>query len=142
MRTTLPFLLLMLLGSAGVLAQSVEVDSLGFETFSMTEGDTTYIMKKYHIVFLKKGENRSQESGDMAEIQRQHQAHIQWMADEGYIDMAGPFGDDGDIRGILIMRVPTTERALELAEMDPAVKAGRLSVEVHPWWAAKGSSLK
>ncbi len=40
------------------------------------------------------------------------------------------------------MRVPTKERAEELAAMNPAVKAGRLVMEIHPWWAAVGSSLK
>ncbi len=35
------------------------------------------------------------------------------------------------------MRVPTKEGAEELAAMNPAVKAGRLVMEIHPWWAVR-----
>lgn len=123
-------------------AQEVKTDENGFETFSYQEGDTSYTMKKYFIIFLKSGDKRSQSEEEAAEIQKQHLAHIDWMAEEGFLDLAGPFGDNGDIRGILVMRVPTEERANELASMDPAVKAGRLKMEIHPWWAAEGSCLK
>jgi len=55
--------------------------------------------------------------------------------------MVGPFEDDGDIRGIVVFSVPKLEDAQQLANDDPAVKAGRLVVEIHPWWAAVGSTL-
>jgi hypothetical protein len=29
-----------------------------------------------------------------------------------------------------------------LAKSDPMVKKGRLVVEIHPWWAAKGYPLR
>ncbi len=133
------FLLLM---STGLFAQTVQTDSLGFQTFTYPEGDTVFTMKQYFMVFLKSGPTRSQTPEEAAEIQKNHLAHIGWMAEQGYVDIAGPFGDDGDVRGILVMRVPTKERAEELAAMDPAVKAGRLIMEIHPWWAAVGSTLK
>ncbi len=123
-------------------SQQVVTDSLGFQTFEMIEGDTTYTMKQYFMVFLKSGSNRGQGKEEAVEIQKKHLAHINWMAEQGYVDIAGPFGDDGEVRGILVMRVPTIERAEELAAMDPAVKAGRLIMEIHPWWAAVGSRLK
>lgn len=123
-------------------AQQVQKDEEGFETFSYPEGDTTYTMKKYFMVFLKSGPERSQNQAEAAEIQKKHLEHISWMAEQGYVDIAGPFGDSGEVRGILVMRVPTKERAEELASMDPAVKAGRLVMEIHPWWAAVGSVLK
>lgn len=132
---------LLLLTFAGF-AQEVIADENGFETFSYPDGDTTYTMKKYFMVFLKAGPERSQSNEEAAEIQKNHLAHISWMAEQGYVDIAGPFGDNGDVRGILVMRVPSKERAEELAAMDPAVKAGRLIMEIHPWWAAVGSSLK
>ena len=135
------FALLITFSIAGY-GQDVQTDSLGFQTFTYPEGDTVYTMKQYFMVFLKSGPTRSQTPEEAAEIQKEHLAHIGWMAEQGYVDIAGPFGDDGEVRGILVMRVPTKERAEELAAMDPAVKAGRLVMEIHPWWAAVGSSLK
>ncbi len=132
----------LLVASLSVSGQGVQTDSLGFQTFEMAEGDTTFIMKQYFMVLLKSGPIRSQSKEEAAEIQKKHLAHINWMAEQGYVDIAGPFGDNGEIRGILVMRVPTQEKAEELAAMDPAVKAGRLIMEIHPWWAARGSKLK
>ncbi len=114
----------------------------GYNTFLFEEEDTTYLMQQYFMVFLKRGENRSQDSTAAAQLQQQHMAHLSRMASEGYMSLAGPFGDDGDIRGIAIYNTPTLEMADSLARLDPAVQAGRLEVEIHPWWAAKGSELK
>lgn len=114
----------------------------GYSTFVMEEEDTTYLMQQYYIVFLKRGENRDQDSATTAQLQEQHMAHLNRMANEGYMNLAGPFGDDGDIRGIAVYNTPTLKMADSLARLDPMVKAGRLDVEIHPWWAAKGSKLK
>lgn len=123
-------------------AQSVQTDSLGFETFEMKEGDTTYLMKKYFLVLLKADTARNQSPEELMEIQRGHMEHMNTLAEQGYIDLAGPMGEDTELRGILVMRVPTLEQAQALCNQDPAVKAHRLKAEVHPWWAAVGSSLK
>ena len=112
-----------------------------FETFEMTEGDTTYLMKKYFIAFLKSGPNRDQSKEEAAEIQKQHLAHMSKLAEANKIQIAGPFDDDSDIQGMVIYSVYSLEEALELTSSDPAVVAGRLVVEVHPFWAAKGSKL-
>ena len=111
--------------------------------FSYTEGDTTYTMKQYFICFLNKGPNRdTSDSLAVAKIQKGHLAHLDSLANEGKIHIVGPMGDDGDIRGIVVFDVATKEEALALEGADPAVKAGRLVMEVHPWWTAKGSCLR
>jgi uncharacterized protein YciI len=133
------FLLCCLFSSKG---QPTTKDAEGYPSFQMPDGDTVYTMKIYYMVFLKEGENRNQDPKEAAEIQQKHLAHIDWMADEGYVIMAGPFADEGDVRGILVFNAKNKEKVEELANMDPAVKAGRLEVEIHPWWAAKGSKLK
>lgn len=101
-----------------------------------------YDMKTYYMVFLKKGPNRTQDSASAAEIQKGHMAHLNKMADSGKMDLAGPFMDDGEIRGICVYNVATLKEVEELAAQDPAVKSGRLIAEIHPWYSAKGASLK
>jgi uncharacterized protein YciI len=113
----------------------------GHQTFIYKEGDSTYLMQQYFMVFLKSGDNRSQDSTEAADLQKQHLAHLSRMAREGYASLIGPFGDEGEIRGILVYNTPTQKEADSLANLDPMVKAGRLKVEVHPWWTEKGGKL-
>lgn len=83
--------------------QDLQIDSLGFETFEMTEGDTTYTMKKYFMAFLKKGPHREHSPDEAALIQKGHMDHMNKMAEAKQISIAGPFGDDGEMRGIIIL---------------------------------------
>lgn len=99
-------------------------------------------MKTYYMVFLVKGDNRSQDSATAAEIQKQHLAHLDKLWKEGKLDIAGPFLDDEDTKGICVYNVKSIEEARVLAEADPAVKAGRLKVIVRAWYSMKGASLK
>ena len=99
-------------------------------------------MQKYFIAFLKRGANRSQNKKEADSLQKLHLAHLGSMYEQGFADISGPFGDDGDIRGITIYNVPTQKMADSLANMDPMVQAGRLAIEIHPWWAATGFSLR
>ena len=99
-------------------------------------------MQQYFIAFLKSGTNRSQSKIEVDSLQVLHLAHLGRMYGEGYADISGPFGDNGDIRGITVYNVATQEMAESLANMDPMVKAGRLEIEIHPWWAAKGFKLR
>ena len=50
--------------------------------------------------------------------------------------LAGPFLDSGDIRGIYIFNVATLQEARELTETDPAIRSGRLEMELHPWYGS------
>jgi len=121
-----------------------ELNSKGFQTFDYVDEKTqdTVLMQQYFIAFLKRGSIRNQNEEESALLQEAHLAHLSKMYDLGYADISGPFGDDGDIRGITIYNVPTQKMADSLANSDPMVKAGRLEIEIHPWWAAKGFSLR
>ncbi|MBP1657261.1 MAG: hypothetical protein H6Q31_1862 [Bacteroidetes bacterium] len=93
-------------------------------------------MKVYVMAFLKKGPNRNQDSIEAARLQAAHMANIHRMAEEGSLVLAGPFMDDGDLRGIYVFNVSTVEEARALTATDPAVKAGRLTMELHPWYGS------
>lgn len=109
--------------------------------FSMTEGDTTYVMKRYVFMHLLSGSDRSQDSVEAAAIQKQHLAHINRLAESGKLAVAGPFQDGGDYRGLLIFDVETIDEALKLESEDPAVKTNRLKMQAFYWWGAKGTKL-
>ena len=121
-----------------------ELEAKGFELFDYVDEKTqdTVIMQKYFIAFLKKGPNRSQPEEEANKLQAAHMAHLGKMYELGYADISGPFDDDSDISGITIYNVPTLQMADSLANADPMVKAGRLVIEMHPWWAAKGFPLR
>lgn len=121
-----------------------ELTSKGFQIFDYVDEKTkdTILMQQYFIAFLKSGPTRSQSEEEAALLQKQHLAHLSKMYELGYADISGPFGDNGDIRGITIYNVPTLKMADSLANADPMVKAGRLVIEIHPWWAAKGFPLR
>lgn len=121
-----------------------ELKAKGFKFFDYVDEQTkdTVIMQQYFIAFLKRGENRSQDKTEVDSLQGLHLEHLGKMYELGYADISGPFGDDGDIRGITIYNTPTLEFADSLANSDPMVKSGRLTIEIHPWWAAKGYPLR
>ena len=52
--------------------------------------------------------------------------------------VAGPFGDNGNLRGIFVFRVASLDEAKQLSATDPAVQAGRFVVDVHPWMVPAG----
>lgn len=121
-----------------------ELASKGYQTFDYVDeasGDTI-IMQQYFMAFLKSGPVRSQDKAQLDSLQTLHLAHLGRMYEEGYADISGPFGDDGEIRGITIYNTPNLEMADSLANLDPMVQSGRLIIEMHPWWAAKGFPLR
>ena len=121
-----------------------ELKAKGYQTFDYIDKKTkdTILMQQYFIAFLKSGPIRSQNEEEAAILQEEHLAHLSKMYEMGYADISGPFGDNGNIRGITIYNVPTLKMADSLANSDPMVKAGRLVIEIHPWWAAKGYHLR
>lgn len=99
-------------------------------------GADDYGMKKYVMAYLKRGPNRSKDSATRAELQRAHLENITKMAEEGKLVLAGPFLDDGEVRGIYIFNVETIEEAESLTNTDPAIQAGSLVMELHPWYGS------
>ena len=96
-------------------------------------------MKQYWLVLLKKGPNRDQDSAAAAKIQDAHMRNIQAMAKSGALVMAGPVGNNADLRGIFILDAKDSASAVAMVQKDSAVQTGRLHFEVHPWWTEKGT---
>jgi uncharacterized protein len=96
-----------------------------------------WTMKRHHLALLKRGPQIEQPATEAEKIQLAHLWHIRRMMDEGKMLAAGPFMNNGELRGILVLNTESIEEAKAWAEADPAVKAGRLIVELHPWLVAK-----
>jgi len=101
-------------------------------------GADEYGMKQYVMAFLNEGPNRNQDSLEEERLQRAHMDKINRLAEEGKLIIAGPFMDDFKTRGIYIFNVTTIKEAEELTATDPAIKAGRLTMELHPWYGPAG----
>ena len=118
-------------------AQSIDgVESKYDSTYAAKLGADDYGMKPYVMAFLKAGPERSQDKETAAALQKAHLQNIMRMAEEGTLVLAGPFLDQGEVRGIYIFNVATVEEAEELTRTDPAIQAGRLVMELHPWYGS------
>jgi uncharacterized protein YciI len=92
-----------------------------------------------YLAFLVRGEKWTPEKTPETEaIQKAHLENINRLAQMKKLVVAGPFGDDGKLRGIFVFRVGSLEEARILAETDPAVRAGRLALIFHPWMVPEG----
>jgi len=103
------------------------------------KAEPKYEMTNYVMGLLRRGPNWTASStAETQRIQDGHMANIRKMAATGKLIVAGPFGDNGDLRGVFIFQGATLEEARAMVDQDPAVIAGRLVVDLHPWFAAAG----
>lgn len=92
-----------------------------------------------YLAFLTRGAKWTPEKTAAGEeLQKAHIANIVRLGKLGKIVAAGPFGDDGVLRGIFVFRVASLEEAQALAATDPAVQAGRLALDIHGWMVPEG----
>lgn len=94
----------------------------------------------YYFTFLRRGPKWTAErTPETDRLQAAHMANINAMAKTRKLVIAGPFENGGDYAGVFVFKVGSLEEAKALAESDPAIKAGRLVSDVHPWLVAQGS---
>jgi uncharacterized protein YciI len=98
-----------------------------------------YEMTSYVVGFLHRGPNAGK--GDPAEAERLqagHLANFGKLVEAGKLIVAGPFSDNTELRGMLIFKLNSVDEARTLMDADPMLKAGRLTLELHPWLAGAG----
>ena len=93
-------------------------------------------LETVYFGFLKRGPNRKDGDGstpEVQELQKAHIANINRLAETKKLVVAGPFGDNSDLRGIFVFRVGSLKEAQDLAATDPMIKIDRLRLDLHPW---------
>ena len=146
MRAITPYWMILFLVFAIGLGSEIRAEEISSDTvvsvydsvLAEKLGADQYGMRGYVIAFLKAGPNRDQDSATAVELQKAHRANIRRLANEGKLALAGPFLDGGEMAGLFIFNVTTVEEAKVLTESDPAIKAGRLIMELHPWYGSAG----
>lgn len=123
-------------GDRNVHSSTDQTESSYDSLLAAETGADAYGMRSYVIAYLLKGPNREQDSLEATQIQRAHRDNIKRMAKLGKLVLAGPYLDDHGIQGFYVFAVETVEEAEELTRTDPAVKAGRLLMEMHPWYGS------
>jgi uncharacterized protein YciI len=114
------------------ISSTIEYDSILAKKY----GADDYGMKPYVIAFLERGEANGLTEQETAELQQAHMENIGKMAEAGKLVLAGPFLDDGPLRGIYIFDVATVEEAEELTNTDPAIQVGVLKMDLKPWYGS------
>ena len=78
---------------------------------------------------------------ELERIQREHLAYHAGLREAGHVATNGPVDGQPDpsLRGLAFYRTGSLDRSRQLAEADPAVRAGRLAVEIMTWYCPPGT---
>ena len=98
-------------------------------------------LEEFELVILRRPQDPTPYDDDTLDrIQSEHLAYLAGLRASGQVVVNGPVVDQPDesMRGLTFFRTGSVETARQLAENDPAVKAGRLTIEVMRWWCPPG----
>jgi len=110
--------------------------------FAQTPAQPNAKPAQYFFVLLNRLPHPPQLSKAAGEkLQAEHMANIVKMAGEHKLLIAGPFTDDTPLRGVFVFQADSAAQVQDWANSDPAVKAGRLSPEIHGPWLIDGNAI-
>ncbi len=91
--------------------------------------------KQNYVIMLRPAPAYGEEGTERAI--NEHFARLQELNKSGEVKIAGRFSDV--LIGLVMIQVDSHERAIEIMENDPAVKAGVFHAELYKWGVAVGS---
>ena len=98
-------------------------------------------LETFELVLLRRPDQApSYPDEELERIQREHVAYHTRLREAGHVVTNGPVDEQPDpsLRGLVFYRTGSLERSRQLAEDDPAVRAGRLAVEIMTWYCPPG----
>ena len=98
------------------------------------------LAENYALVILRKGPATREDEERNNRLQLAHLQHLAKLQLSGKLVLNGPVLEEHDILGISIYAAPVEEARL-LAEADPKVQEGYLTVEVIPWMAVASDTM-
>ena len=95
--------------------------------------------RQCYWVFLNKGSGRQKVSEmtkeEVAKLQAEHVGNLGALYKQGRAFTAGPLGDNGFIRGIVVLKVSSAAEIKDCFKPDPFVQQDILAVEAYRWLA-------
>src|SRR5579863_1174489 len=127
-----------IIGGIALLSSLAMANSVFAQAAAPVDGNA----KQYFFVLLNRPANAPQVSKEAGEkLQEGHMANIRKLYAEHKLVIAGPFEEDTALRGIFVFQADSAARVQDWVKSDPAIKAGRLSAEVHGPWLIDGSAI-
>jgi uncharacterized protein YciI len=102
-------------------------------------------LEAFELVVLRRpADAPSYDEDTLERIQGEHIAFHAELREAGHVVTNGPVLHqvDESFRGLTVYRTGSLDEARRLAERDPAVRAGRLTVEVMTWYCPAGTMIE
>jgi uncharacterized protein len=99
-------------------------------------------LEAFELVLLRRPVSATDyPDAELERIQREHLAYYAGLRAAGHVVTNGPVAGppDPSLRGLAFYLTGSVERSRQLAEADPAVRAGRLVVEISTWYCPPGT---
>jgi hypothetical protein len=99
-------------------------------------------LEAFELVLLRRPDSTPDYPDEELErIQREHLAYHAGLREAGHVVTNGPVDGQPDpsLRGLTFYRTGSLDRSRQLAGDDPAVRAGRLAVEIMTWYCPPGT---
>ena len=99
-------------------------------------------LEAFELVLLRRPASPSDyPDEELDRIQREHLAYYAGLRAAGHVVTNGPVVEQPDpsLRGLGFYRTGSLDQSRQLAEADPAVRAGRLAVEIMTWYCPPGT---